>query len=298
LDYPPVLLFSTYPLGFLSYLSAFAVWNAVGLAVYLTAIYLILPRWIAIVLALTPFAVPADIVLGNNGLLTAGLIGLSLVFLERRPWFGGALLGLLTYKPQFGLLFPLALLASRNWRGVGAAAASSVALGIAAGVAFGFRGWPLFLESLLGRSASFSPGAGVELRLQSVYGLMRWLGTGGVGAWALHIAAAVIVAVAVWAVWAGPTRYSLKAALLCIGSATVTPYLIAYDLCVLSIAVAFFVGDGLTSGFLPGERATLLLCWVGLLLLPVFPIGSVICVALFLLTGRRIIGHPVVGAAA
>jgi hypothetical protein len=288
LDYPPVLLYFAYPLGLLPYFWAFAVWNAVSLSLYLMVVGLIVRRRTAIILALTPFAVPASIALGHNGLLTAALIGLSLLYFEQRPWQAGMSLGLLTYKPQFGLLFPLALLASRNWRALLGAAGSSAILGVAAAIAFGFRTWPLFLTSLFGRNGSFSPGAGVELRLQSIYGLAHWLGAGTWTAWAAHLVAAGVAASAVSAVWARPIRYPLKASLLCAGSVTVSPYVLPYDLCILSIAAAFLVSDGLSNGFLPGERAALAVCWAGFLLLPVTPIGAIISIAVLLLIGRRI----------
>jgi len=89
-------------------------------------------------------------------------------------------------------------------------------------------------------------------------------------------------------VWARPIRYPLKASLLCVGSVTFSPYVLPYDLCILSIAAAFLVSDGMSNGFLPGERAALSVCWAGLLLLPVAPIGAIISIALLLLIGRRI----------
>jgi hypothetical protein len=288
LDYPPVLLFFTYPLGLLPYFWAFALWNAVTLILYLTAVGLIVRHWTAIIMALTPFAVPASIALGHNGLFTAALIGLALYDVERRPWRAGLALGMLTYKPQFGLLFPLALVASRNWRALFGAAGSSAILGGAATLAFGLRTWPSFVTSLFGRNGSLSPGAGVELRLQSIYGMAHWLGAGTWTAWAAHLTAAAVVASAVAAVWAWPIRYRLKASLLCAGSVTVSPYVLPYDLSILSIAAAFLVSDGLANGFLPGERAALSICWAGLLLLPVAPIGAIIAIALLLLICQRI----------
>ena len=47
-----------------------------------------------------------NVTAGQNGFLTAALIGGTLGLLERHPALGRDLLGLLTYKPQFGLLFP------------------------------------------------------------------------------------------------------------------------------------------------------------------------------------------------
>jgi hypothetical protein len=40
------------------------------------------------------------------------LIGAALVNLDRRPLLAGLLLGLMAYKPQFGILFPLVLAAT------------------------------------------------------------------------------------------------------------------------------------------------------------------------------------------
>jgi arabinofuranan 3-O-arabinosyltransferase len=50
--------------------------------------------------------------------------------LERHPALAGICLGLLTYKPQFGLLFPIVLIADRRWLTI--AVAALVALLLAA----------------------------------------------------------------------------------------------------------------------------------------------------------------------
>jgi len=122
--YPPTYLFFTYPLGVMPYGIAFAVWLVATLLLYLAAVYAIIPRPAAVIAALTPYTVIVNALLGQNGFLTAGLIGLSLAFLEGRPWLSGVFLGLLTSKPQFGILFPFALLVSRNWRALASATAT------------------------------------------------------------------------------------------------------------------------------------------------------------------------------
>lgn len=47
----------------------------------------------------------------QSGFLTAALFGSALVMLDRRLVLAGLLLALLAFKPQFGLLIPLALIA-------------------------------------------------------------------------------------------------------------------------------------------------------------------------------------------
>ncbi len=290
-SYPPTVLFFTYLLGQLPYITAFAAWIVATIVLYLVAVYAIIPRPAALILALTPMAVPVNVLLGHNGFLTAGLIGLSLVFVERRPWLSGILFGLLTYKPQFGVLFPLALLASRNWRALCWATASSVVLSAAAAAAFGYQGWPSFIDLLWHRNSTLSPD-GVELELDSIYGLLYWAGISTWLSWTVHLAVAVVVAIAVCAVWAKPIPHSLKAAILCIGALTVTPYVLRYDLCILSIPVAFLVKDGLSRGFLAGERTVIVICIAAFLLwLALVPIGPVIYVVLLFLIARRIFAY-------
>src|ERR1700730_8185911 len=147
--YPPTFLLFTYPLGSMSYLTAFAVWMIATLVLYQAAIYTIIPRPAAVILAVTPCPVLFNFGLGQNGVLTAGLVRLSLAFTQRRPWLCGIFLGLLTYKHQFGILFPFALLASRNSRALVSAAATSVVLGLTAAIAFGYQGWLSFILRLL-----------------------------------------------------------------------------------------------------------------------------------------------------
>jgi hypothetical protein len=285
--YPPTFLFFTYMLGLMPYLAAYAVWIGATLFIYLAAVTLIVPGWTAVIVALTPLAVPLNITLGHNGFLSAGLIGLSLSLLERRPWLAGILLGLLTCKPQYGVLFPLALLAARNWRAIGSAAATGLALGATAAMAFGPQTWPAFVASLFDRTSGLSPQPGVELVLDTVYGLLYRAGADARLAWAVQLAVALSLAPAVYYVWAKPIPYALKAAMLSIASLLATPYVLHYDLCILSITTAFLVKDGLSRGFLAGERMIIVACFVILYFLRV-PLAPIIYLILLLLIYRRV----------
>ena len=71
------------------------------------------------------------------------------------------------------------------------------------------------------------------------------------------------------------------------------PYLFPYDFCILSIAVAFLVYDGLSRGFLLGERTTILICFFSLFLfLGAFaPTGSVVCAVMLFLIALRIVAY-------
>lgn len=286
LDYPPTLLLFTFPLGSMPYPIAFGVWMTATLPLYLAAVYAIIPRRAAVIAAVTSYPVFVNVLLGHDGFLTAGLVGLALALIERRPWLSGIFLGLLTYKPQFGILFPFALLASRNWRVVFSATATSIMFGITATVAFGYQVWPSFIGALIERASSLSEDPALNLPLVSVFGFLRLVDVSAHVSWIAQLAVTAIVAATISVLWARPIPYYLKAASLGIGSLLAAPHAISYDVCILSIAVAFLVADGLSRGFLRGERAVMLVCWVGLILLT-GPIPAIVCVVLLVLVLRR-----------
>jgi hypothetical protein len=286
LNYPPTVFLFTYPLGLMPYPIAYVVWIVGTILLYLAAVYAIIPRWAAVIAAITPYPVFMNILLGHNGFLTAGLIGLALALMERRPWLSGIFLGLLTYKPQLGILFPLALLASRNWRVLLSATTASVVIGLMAAITFGSQVWPSFLDALTERGSSLNGDSELSLFLLSVFGFLRSVGISANISWTAQLAVTGVVAVIVFALWTRPIPHSLKAAAIAIGSVLAAPHAFCYDFCILSIAVAFLVKDGLARGFLPLERPVMLSCWVGLVLL-VGPFPAIICGVLLVLVVRR-----------
>jgi len=264
-DYPPTILFFTYPLGFLSYLNAQAIWIAATLIVYLAALWAILQRWEAIVLALTTYPVALNILIGHNGFLTAGLFGLALAFMKCRPWISGLFLGLLSYKPQFGILFPLALLASQNWRAFLSASVATIAFAGAAALAFGPSVWPSFVMGLMEEATRLTDHTTVSnIIFPTVRGIFRDLGVGAAIAWALQATVLAVIAAAICVLWYRPVPHALKSAALCIATLASAPYALTYDYCIMPIAVAFLVQDGLTRGFFPGERTMIMTGWLAM----------------------------------
>ncbi len=252
--YPPTFLFVAAPLATLPYLAAWAVWLAITLPAYVAAVRAIIGERIGIVLALGFPGVLWNISVGQNGFLTAALIGGTLICLERRPLLAGICLGLLTYKPQFGLLFPLVLLADRRWRVLIAASVTAAALAAASVAAFGLESWHAFFEWMpVTSNAVFAEGRAGLQKLQSLLGVVRWLGGSMTAAW---VAQAVLIAGAIVALawlWRQRVRYEIKAAALAVAAMLATPYLYIYDFPVLAIPLAFLMRMGLRDGFLPYE---------------------------------------------
>jgi arabinofuranan 3-O-arabinosyltransferase len=286
-------------LAALPYASAFILWIAATLPLYLAAIRAIVGDRIGwLVGAAFPCLLP-NIVSGQNGLLTAALIGGTLALLPRRPVLAGCCLGLLTYKPQFGILFPLLLVAGGHWRAIGAAAASAGALALATIAAFGVTPWSEFFHWLpLTSHALFAQDSPIHTdwsKFQSLFALVRLLGGSAVLAWTLQLTLAAIVALVLCLMWRnGRIGYELKAAAAAVGVLLVTPYVYLYDLAVLAVAIGFLLRAALNDGFAPGEAAGLAIGAALLMVMPFFgvPVGLPAAAILTVLMARRIAARP------
>ena len=144
--YPPTFLFAAAALALLPFTAAALVSLAVTLPLYAASIRGIAGNRAGWFLALGFPAVLWNVTAGQNGFLTAALIGGMLLFVERRPVLAGICLGLLTYKPQFGLLFPFALLAGGHWRVLIAAAVTALIMIAASFTVFGGEAWIAFIH--------------------------------------------------------------------------------------------------------------------------------------------------------
>lgn len=242
--YPPAFLFVASGLAYLPYAVAFVAWSLVTLVFYALSISAVAQSRLAIVSALALPAVLANIVPGQNGFLTAALIAASLLALERRPVLSGILLGLLTYKPQFGLLLPLALMADGRWRAIASAIVTGIALSVAAFLIFGgvaYQGFFAFLPSM--SHAVLVEGSAGWWKLQSVYGFCRWLGAPNAAAWSIQGAVMLTLGGAVIWLWRQRQPFALKAAALAAAIPFMTPYLYMYDLPMLMVPLAFLYRD-------------------------------------------------------
>jgi arabinofuranan 3-O-arabinosyltransferase len=256
--YPPTFFLVLAPLARLSYLTSFVVWEAATLLSCVAVIYLIVRRWSAIILTLaSPFSA-LDVYKGQTGFLASSLVGGALLALRRRPLLAGFLVGCLTYKPQYGLLFPVALTAAKEWRALSAAATTAALLAAASVAAFGTGPWLALPHALLGQAGEIllrdNPAAPRWIDVQSVYGLVRASQASARVAWAAQGAASAAAAVIVWFVWRSRARFSLKAALLMPATLIASPYGWVHDLTLLLIPMAFLVTDQIEFGLLRGEQ--------------------------------------------
>jgi hypothetical protein len=162
------------------------------------------------------------------------------LLLDRRPVFAGVLIGLLSYKPQFGIVIAPVLLALGAWRAIAAAAVTVVAMVLASVALFGLGPWWAFIE----RTVPFQT---MLLRwfsdffvtmLVSPYASFRHLGVSHGAAMGVQVVLTAGV-VGACALACRRTRDAdTRLLLIATASFLATPYALTYDLPVLALVIA------------------------------------------------------------
>jgi arabinofuranan 3-O-arabinosyltransferase len=243
-SYPPMLLVLTLPLAFIPYIPALAVWLVGGWFAFYRALRMALPQGRTWLYALATPAVFVNAMAGQNGTWTAALFGAGLGLLDRRPILAGGLLGLLIYKPQCGILIPIALVAGGRWRTLLAAAATAGGLTAIAAIWLGPEIFSGFLrQAALVREFFLEDGTGIWHRSVSVFVAARRLGADVPVAYVVQAVTAAVAALVVAAVWFGSASFGIRNAILLLGSCLAIPYLQDYDLVFGALIVAWLAQD-------------------------------------------------------
>ncbi|MEQ7874569.1 glycosyltransferase family 87 protein [Sphingomonas sp. ASV193] len=260
--YPPPFLLVASLLALLPYIPALLVWQAATLGPLAVAAQRFTGRrdgWLFIVGA------PVTLIClthGHNGFLTALLLGGGLLLLDRKPFLAGLLLGCLVYKPQFALVLPLVVIASRRWAAIPGALLSAGAL---LGLTLALWGWPVwqaFADSLpLTRHVVIEQGNTGWYKIFSPFSAVRAWGLAVAPAYAVQSAFTLsAAAAATWLAWRG--RPLLRNAATAAAVLIATPYVLDYDYVVLLLAIGFLWKDGEDHGWGAWEKSLLALAWI------------------------------------
>ncbi|MEO0607629.1 MAG: glycosyltransferase family 87 protein [Pseudomonadota bacterium] len=249
-QYPPVMFVIIAPLALLPYKLSYWLWMAMTAGVYAFAVKrlteavapdrAVIYRALALIVA-APFCVGV-IINGQISLLTAALLMLAAYKPKTQWWLAGLAAGLLTVKPQLGLLIPVAFILAGAWRAFAVAALVGIALHAVSLLVFGPESLMAFFAAV-SRLQADVVGSGLHtppMNMTTVFGQLRHWGVPGEVALSLQYAsAAAVFSLVSWAWWrhaADETQSLYLAALLCSGAILVTPYAYAYEMAALAPA--------------------------------------------------------------
>jgi hypothetical protein len=297
---PPPFLLIMAPLARLPYLPSFYLFQLVTALAWLAAGTRVAGGGRAATLAL--MAVPSFwwvLGEGQNSFLSAALMAAGMLALPARPILAGVAFGALCYKPQLGLMIPVALLCGGQWRALASAAATVMAAIAATTAMFGRGIWTSFLAM-----ARQSVGGAIDSGKVNLAGRVdptgaaQFLGLQPTAArlvWGVALLASVACVAFLWR----RSDRETKCAGLAASVVVAAPFALFYDLVMASLAAAWLVRAGRRGGFLPAEKPLF-----GLMILanlmsahPVVaalhvPFGVVVGPVLLGLAVRRACAHP------
>jgi hypothetical protein len=245
-SYPPHILPLLSLLAALPYGTALVVWQTLGLTLFL---------WVSLAgagrkqsLDLLPYLMLSPIVIlvitvGQASFFLAALFVGGLRLMAERPIRAGILLGLLTVKPQLGVVVPFALLILRQWRTAAAAAGSALALVALSIALFGVGPW----QDYVARTLPFQQRVVTEMMglyptmMITPYAEFWWLGLPAASALLLHAGIATAVIAAALIGLRAPGDPALKTAILALASVIATPYCLNYDLALPTAAITVWI---------------------------------------------------------
>ena len=272
--YPPVLLLLCAPIATLPYPLAYATWAALQLGSYALALRKVVGSGATIAPYLAFPAGLLGLVIGQNAMFTAAMFaGATAALAARREILAGALFGLLCYKPHFGLLVPVALLAGRHWHAIAAATTTVAGMALASAAIFGVPAWLAYVDSVLHATAGVygatqaggtATGSSVlAWWLISPYGAALSFGFGRSVAVAVQATAALVATGVVTVIWrrrsSGP---GAKAMALLAGTMMSVPVILYYDALSVAVCLAWAAVEARRTGWLAWEKTFFLLAFV------------------------------------
>lgn len=291
--YPPTFHLVVLPLALMPYFAAYGTWIATTFAGYAWVVRRFAPTQVTTWLLLAFPGTFINAFHGQNGFLTTALFGGAILSLQTTPVLSGILFGLLSFKPQLGLLIPLALACGRRWTAFVVATATSLAFAAISALVLGAESWLAFWNNFPLVRTVLDSGEVPWAKIPSFYIFLRTLGVPAEPAYGLHAILAVAVAAFVARAWWRGTSPILAAAVLTSGAVLVPPYLFDYDLALLAIPIAIIAWDAVRRGWLPWEREVLLAAWLLPLVGPGFteatgvPVATPCLIALMTVAVRR-----------
>lgn len=293
-QYPPTMYLLVRPLALLPHVASFFLWVGACGGLLVATLFALWPNRGAILFAVASPAVFWSIATGQTGLLTGALVALSAGFARERPVIAGVAAGVLTVKPQLGLLIPLAFAAAGCWRAFTVAAITALALVGVSVAAFGIEPWHAFLGALTAHGERLDSLASFPFyKLVTPFGAARMFGLPAAAGMPVQAVASLALAVYVIVVWRRAQDVDVRLAALATAVLLATPYAFYYEMALLVPPMFVVARRGLQQGWLPGERLSLIVIWVASLwppgepAIPGFPVSFAVALGAFLIAARR-----------
>jgi hypothetical protein len=283
--YPPTMSLPLALLGQFSPGVALVIWIAVAVGSLALLARLALGEWRLTPLALLFPASALALFTGQFSPVLALLLGVFFMYSTAAPALSGAALGLLVWKPHFGIAPAALVVTNRWWRVVVAAAATGLTVVAISVAAFGTHTWVRFFEAASRHSSVLTEEVPLS-RFVSAFAAAATNGLAALPALVIHAILLVPLAIVGLHLWRNGSRPHLRALGLIGTTILVTPYALDYDLVFLLLPWLLMIREAREDA---GQVTVLFWPWMGL----TFLAPATYMVQLY--TGRSIGGPCLLG---
>jgi alpha-1,2-mannosyltransferase len=297
-SYPPSFQLVIAPLGLLPHAVAWCLFVVVSVIAFVGTHQALVKfgsggRGAATILVLAFPGIALPILMWQNSLISAALFAGAALSMDRRSRVAGVLLGLLAFKPQLGLLVPIALIAGREWRALFTAGTIALFFCILATLFFGVEIWKAFFDRTLELKEYIQSAPHLWPRIPNAYIFSRMLGLSSATAWVIQVVAISAAAASTAFVWRRNGSTPLAFAVLVTATLLALPYGFDYEFALLATPLAIIASDMSRNGGNRTEIIALLFLYTMPLFVTAlakashFQIGFLAILLAFILSIRR-----------
>ena len=269
--YPPVFQLFALPFGMMPYLAALVVYVGGLAALYVWMLWRIRPRAGTLLMGLSYPGLWLCMMAGQNGTLSALLLGSGLLMMMRGlPQRAGLFWGLMCYKPQLAIPLGVATLVSRTGRrAIFPALAVGIALCCVSFFVLGRPSWSAFVVTSSRLTGILAQGSLPMDHMISVYATFWRAGLEPLWAFVAQVFVAATALCVVGALWWRNARregeavsFALKGAALVWAILLTTPHLFQYETPIAGVGLLLMWVEAERTGWRRGEKAVLFFAWM------------------------------------
>ncbi len=228
--YPPHYFLLIMPFAELPYYFSLAAWLLLSIVLPSTALwYFWRVRGVFFFATILNLSIFICLIMGQNALILSAIAGIGMASIKKSPILAGICFSILSVKPHFAILLPIALIFGGYWRVLLYTIFNTIFLLIISNMIFG---WDIFLIAAQHFSMVSETSFSTDTWIFSIYSTYRALLGSGFSvthAWALHFIVVGFALYGVQNIWR--KNYSLASKWLAFGIAAMlcTPFSFAYD---------------------------------------------------------------------
>lgn len=273
--YPPPMALLIWPLGYMSYAAAAAVWTITPVILFYWLLWRVLVysekeagKLFPLAAAATLPFITVNIMSGQTGTIVAVLFLTGLRGWQLKRWWSAVAFGAMVIKPQLGLLIPFLYLATRQWKLLGISLATVLVLCALATAVLGLNIWDDY-DYMIGVFSAFmhSQFAPYASLATAPYLSLNTTGLPHIIAVWIQVMVSVFVVTAIYQIFKEELHGSpcMRFGLIGCGALMASPHSMAYDTPLVALAACTLLLHAWRKGWANGFE---LGAFIALLVMP------------------------------